>query len=393
MRSTAIDRRELLRLLAGAAAGAAAPSPLRARDRSDARLYLGACVVTGGGYRVGGFSASGAPVLDLPSPARGHSFAVRPDGRAAVLFGRRPGRFALAIDPTRGIGARRFAPPADRHFYGHGVFARDGHLLYASENDFEGARGVIGVYDAADGYARLGEFPSHGVGPHDVRLLADGETFVVANGGILTRPDLPRVKLNLPTMAPSLCYVDRRSGKLLQECRLDPGLHRLSIRHLAVGDDDTVAAAMQYEGPAGDLTPLVALHRAAPAAGGGSRRGPLRLLEAPAGILRAMKRYCGGVCFDPGGRTIAVSAPRGHLVTLWDADGAFLSALPVPDGSGVAPGARPGEILASSGRGGVFVIDVWSNRVKPLRIASFGTRRWDNHLVAAAVPPAGSSAG
>ena len=34
-----------------------------------------------------------------------------------------------------------------RHFFGHGVFSPDGKLLYATENDFEAARGVIGVYD------------------------------------------------------------------------------------------------------------------------------------------------------------------------------------------------------------------------------------------------------
>ena len=63
-------------------------------------------------------------------------------------------------------------------------------------------------------------------------------------------------------MAPSLCFVDRLSGALRHALTLDPALHQLSIRHLAVGPDDTVAAAMQYEGPAGDVVPLVALCRA-----------------------------------------------------------------------------------------------------------------------------------
>ena len=161
-------------------------------------------------------------------------------------------------------------------------------------------RGVVGVYDAVNDYRRIGELKSHGIGPHDIRLLSDGETLVVANGGIATRPDLPRVKLNLPTMAPSLCLVDRRAGTLLQERRLAPALHQLSIRHLAVGPEDTVAVAMQYEGPAGDLIPLVAVWRADEG---------LRLLRGPAADLRAMKHYCGSVCFDPSGRTIAASAP------------------------------------------------------------------------------------
>ena len=371
----AIERRAALRLLAGGVAGSLLPlSSSVEAAASGARLYLSARADTAGGYRVSGFSAEGDRFLDLPLPARGHSFAVRPGSRVAVHFARRPGRFALVLDLERSAVTRRLETPADRHFYGHGVFSNDGRLLYATENDFDGDRGVVGVYDAANDYRRIGELESHGIGPHDIRLLSDGETLVVANGGIATRPDLPRIKLNLPTMAPSLCLVDRRAGTLLQERRLDPALHQLSIRHLAVGPEDTVAVAMQYEGPAGDLVPLVAVWRGVEG---------LRLLRGPAADLRAMKHYCGSVCFDPSGRTIAASAPRGGLVTFWDVSaGRYLSSTRVPDGCGVAPGTRPAEFLASSGQGGVVVIDARSDMARPFSVSRLQNGRWDNHLVA-----------
>ena len=374
----AIERRQALRLLAGGVAGSLLPLQVRARTAAPpARLYLSARADGAGGYRASGFSASGTLLFDLPLPGRGHSFAVRPGGHTAVHFARRPGRFALVVDLARGAVDRRLETPTDRHFYGHGVFSLNGRLLYATENDFSGERGVIGVYDGADDYRRIGELESHGIGPHDIRLLSDGETLVVANGGIATRPDLPRVKLNLPTMAPSLCLIDRRDGTLLQEQKLAPALHQLSIRHLAVGPKDTVAIAMQYEGPAGDLVPLVALWR--------SNEG-LRLLRGPAAVLRAMKHYCGSVCFDPGGRTIAVSAPRGGLVTFWDVAAAhYLSSARVPDGCGVAPGKEPNEFLASSGPGGVVVIDATSGKVRPFSVSHLENGRWDNHLVAVSV--------
>ena len=179
-------------------------------------------------------------------------------------------------------------------------------------------------------------------------------------------------------MAPSLCLVDRRVGTLLQERRLDPALHQLSIRHLAVGPEDTVAVAMQYEGPAGDLVPLVAVWRGVEG---------LRLLRGPAAVMRAMKHYCGSVCFDPSGRTIAVSAPRGGIVTFWDVGaGRYLSSARVPDGCGVAPAARPAEFLATSGQGGVVVIDARSGTTRPLAIDGLKTARWDNHLVAVSTP-------
>ena len=374
----AIDRRTTLRLLAGGVAGSLLPASLRAEAGApNAPLYLSARVDAAGAYRVSGFSTDGARVFDLPLPGRGHSFAVRSDGRAAVHFARRPGRFALVLDLLRSTIARRVETPAGRHFYGHGVFSPDGRLLYATENDFDGERGVIGVYDTAQCYARVDEFPSHGIGPHEIALLSDGETLVVANGGIATHPDLPRVKLNLPTMAPSLCFVDRRSGALRRELTLDPALHRLSIRHLAMGPDDTVAVATQYEGPAQDVVPLVAVHRA---------EGGLKPLPAPLAVLRAMKNYCGSICFDPSGRTIAVSSPRGNLMTFWDVGaGRYLSSAKVSDGCGVAPGTRSGEFLASSGLGSVVVIDARSGTTRPLAVGGLESARWDNHLVVASV--------
>ena len=195
----AIERRAALRLLAGGVVGSLLPLPLDAEATEGAgavdRLYLSARADATGGYRVSSFSANGARCLDLPLPGRGHSFAVRPGGHEAVHFARRPGRFALVLDLARGTVGHTVETPGGRHFYGHGVFSRDGRRLYATENDFGGERGVVGVYDAANDYRRIGELKSHGIGPHDIRLLSDGETLVVANGGIATRPDLPRIKL------------------------------------------------------------------------------------------------------------------------------------------------------------------------------------------------------
>ena len=366
-------------LLAGGIAGALLPAHFRAEGAAPGGLlYLGARADAAGEFRASGFTADGARVFDVPLPGRGHSFAVRPDGNATVHFARRPGRFALVLDLLRSTVAHRVETPAGRHFYGHGVFSPDGRLLYATENDFDRERGVVGVYDAHAGYRRVGELPSHGIGPHEIGLLSDGETLVVANGGIATHPDLPRVKLNLPTMAPSLCFVDRRSGALRRELVLDPALHRLGIRHLAVAPNDTVAFAMQYEGSTHDRVPLVALQRG---------EGPLRLLNGPPSVIRAMKNYCGSVCFDPGGGAIAVSAPRGNLVTFWDVGtGRYLSSAKVSDGCGVAPGAGPGEFLASSGLGGVVAIGARSGTTRPLNVGGLEAARWDNHLVAAPVP-------
>lgn len=372
MPSMAIDRRSLFGALL---AGLALPPAFAKADVLPMRLYLGARRTKEGAFRVSAFTAQGVSHFDVALPGRGHSFAVRPDGAVAVHFARRPGRFARVLDLTDRQVLGDIAAPEGRHFYGHGVFAANGALLYATENDYEAERGVVGVYDASAGYRRLGELSSHGVGPHDMRLLSDGVTLAVANGGIATRPDLPRVKLNLPTMAPSLVYLDRRDGRLLEEVRLAPELHQLSIRHLAVGAGDRVAMAMQYEGPFGDPVPLVALHR----------RGeqPL-LLEASRPVLRRMKQYSGGAAFDRAGRVLAVSAPRGNRLVFWDAlEGRFLSSVDLADGCGIAPAEAPGQFLASSGVGGVIVVDAASGTSRRLDSDFLDASQWDNHLMAA----------
>ncbi|SLN75878.1 DUF1513 domain-containing protein [Oceanibacterium hippocampi] len=377
MHSTAIDRRRLLAGLAGAAALPILPRPLAAASRGP--LYLGGRLDDQGQYRVSGFRADGDTAFDLQLPARGHALASAPGGAVAVIFARRPGTFALVLDLHAGTVSHEIASPDGRHFFGHGVFDPDGRLLYATENDHEAGRGVLGIYDREQGYRRIGEIPTYGIGPHELRLLADGTTLVVANGGILTDPALPRVKLNLPTMTPSLVYLDRRDGRKLGEFRLPAELHQLSIRHIAVGRDARVGIAMQYQGPAGDPVPLIATHRGS---------AEIRPIEAPARLLKGMKHYCGSAAFDRTGRILAISAPRGNLLSFWDAeDGRLLSSATIPDGCGVTATARAGEFLASSGQGGVARIDALTGTVTPIRAVGLDTvldtGHWDNHLATA----------
>ena len=343
-------------------------------------IYLGASA-TGGNFQISGFTSAGIIKYQLPLPVRGHAFAIAPCKQSAVVFARRPGRYACAFNLIEGKITNEFSTPENRHFYGHGVFSKDGCLLYATENNFQEGVGTIGIYDSQQSYRRVGEIQSYGIGPHEIRLLSDGDTLVVANGGILTHPDLPRVKLNLPSMSSSLCYVDRHSGRLLQKVQPDSSLFQLGIRHIDVSKFDTVAIAGQYEGPAGNLVPLVALHHIQGVPNSESNHD-LQFLAAPRKVLRAMKQYCGSVCFDSSGQVCAVSAPRGNLITFWDTfTGNFLSAVKVQDSSGVAPGEQAGEFLASSGNGEVFVVNSHSSNKFLLKIHDFKPDHWDNHLM------------
>ena len=85
-------------------------------------------------------------------------------------------------------------------------------MLFTTENDYNGKRGVLGIRDSQS-LQPVGEYATDGLDPHDVQLLPDGKTLVVANGGIETHPDFGRRKLNLDTMQPSLVYLDSETGK------------------------------------------------------------------------------------------------------------------------------------------------------------------------------------
>jgi uncharacterized protein len=273
------------------------------------------------------------------------------------------------FEPRGGLVLRRFDTPPDRHFFGHGVFDPTGRFLFATENDVTGGQGVLGVYDAADKYRRLGELPAHGIGPHDVALLPDGRTLAVANGGILTRPETGRAKLNLDSMRPSLNYVEAESGRLLEERGLPHDLRQLSIRHLVQGAGGVVAAGMQWEGDPARLVPLVALDHGA----------GLVPLQAPPEALGAMAGYVGSVAFDRAGELVAASCPRGNRVAFWRAeDGRFLRTVEIADGCAVGPAGEPERFVVASGLGLVLEVDARTGAATP-----WGERApvaYDNHL-------------
>jgi hypothetical protein len=280
----------------------------------------------------------------------------------------------VIFDPLSPAPARRIDAPAGRHFYGHGVYSLEGRWLFACENDYDNARGCIGVYDATAGYRREGELEAYAIGPHEMALLSDGRTLVVANGGILTHPDRGRRKLNIDTMQPSLAYIDTQSGALLHDHRLAANLHQLSIRHLAVTPDDAVGFVMQYEGPRNRLVPLVGLHRG---------EEEIFLPEAGEDLLRSMRQYCGSAAVDVSGRVLAASAPRGGRVTFWSVtERRYLGAQVLSDGCGVTASGKPGGFLLSSGFGKLLHHNALSGKTRALHDPDAAAVAWDNHLVA-----------
>jgi hypothetical protein len=358
-----LDRRSLLLSLASSAAMLALPE--RAAAALEPECFAASRRDDRGNFSAALFTLSG-DLRAVELPERGHDITLKPDGSEWVAFARRPGRFGVAIP----LGSRPpvwFASKPDRHFFGHGVFSADGKLLYTTENDYQRAAGAIGVRDATDGYKQIGEFPAHGMEPHDIALLADGRTMVIANGGIETHPDRGD-ELNLASMQPSLVYVDLATGDLLEEQRLSPELHQLSIRHLAIAADGIVVFGCQYRGPEEDAPALIGFHR----------RGETPVIvEAPGETQMALRNYIGSVAADSAGGIVAASAPKGGLITYWDvAARRYLGVSDLNDGCGLAPTHRNARFLLTSGEGWLATAEAGGAMTR--QISGF---QWDNHAI------------
>lgn len=367
MRSMAIDRRNFL--IGG---GVAALAPRLAGAQScPQHLFVAACRDETGSYAAVAYAEGCGLGHRVTLPGRGHDLVQRPGTHECVVFARRPGTFAIAFHLDGSVAPVEFRTRADRHFYGHGAFSPDGRLLYTSENDFDAARGVIGVRDATAGYRQIGEFESGGLEPHDICILGDGRTLVAANGGIETHPSSERKNLNVAGMDPSLSYIDLTTGDVLEVHRLPPSLHKLSIRHLALAHDDTVFLGCQYEGPASEHPALIGFHR---------RGEVLRLIETAGRTYRAMQNYIGSVSADASGEFIAATSPRGGLALIVDAASRrIISQTQLADVCGVAPRHTGASFLFASGSGDIAS---WSRPASSVALATTHENvAWDNHMI------------
>ncbi|MEO9615417.1 MAG: DUF1513 domain-containing protein [Nitratireductor sp.] len=356
-----LNRRALLAAAGtGLLAWIGAPRALAGPGREAA--FAAAYKDRDGRFGVALIARDGAIRARVALPDRGHDIACDRAARRAVAFARRPGYFAVVFDLNRRAEPVTLQAAPGRHFFGHGVFSPDGRLLYATENDFEAARGLIGVYDATDGFRRVGEFDTHGMDPHELLLMPDGRTLAVANGGIETHPDFGRAKLNLATMRPSLVFLDRIHGTLVETHRLAADLYQLSIRHMAVDGSGRCWFGCQYEGPRGDVPPLVGLARPGDA---------IRLLDLPGEAWAGFGNYVGSVACNPTADSVAVTSPRGNLLATFDAaSGELVGRERLEEVCGLA--AQAGGFFATAGTGAIRPANGKPEHVDLV---------WDNHVL------------
>lgn len=342
------------------ALAAAMAAPRMGWAAAGSPAYL-AAAKQGDAFALHGLSDTGESLFHIALPARGHAACAHPRRAEAVAFARRPGTYALVIDCVAGGILVQLTPPDGRQFNGHGVFDVTGDLLMTSEVVADGSAGRIGLWDAANGYARLGEWSSGGIGPHDIRRLSDGR-LIIANGGIQTDPS-DRTKLNIETMRPNLAVLSP-DGAIQSVQELSPDLSKNSIRHLSVTSDDRVAFAMQWEGDLAEIVPIAGIWQA----------GQITLCDMDPVAGAAMRGYGGSIAWNRAGDAFAITSPKGGAALILDAAGRQQALLLRDEVCGAA--ALGDAFILTDGLGGV-----WGADGAALSALSHGDALWDNHLI------------
>ncbi len=318
-----------------------------------------------------GYTLLGEQLFATPVAERCHDICMHPFLPLAVFVGRRPSTESYLVDLQSGQLLQTFITPSNRHFQGHAVFDRSGERLYSTENDtVEPGRGVIGVWQlsSAQRLQRATELSSHGVGPHQLLWLPDGQTLVVANGGIRTESG-SREELNLDAMEPSLVLMNT-SGECLSKELLADTMN--SIRHLAVANDGTVIAVQQYQGAMQERIDLLAVKRPGQA---------FQVFPVAEQQRSKMQQYAASVAIHDELRLVAMTAPRGARVFVWDLDSAELRLdAPFPDCAGVAASAQ--GFVVTSGVGRCRAYDCRSAKIS-MRPLDLPAGLWDNHALLA----------
>ncbi|MGQ7845536.1 DUF1513 domain-containing protein [Granulosicoccus sp. 3-233] len=296
------------------------------------------------------FDEQARRIASIPLSARAHGAASHRASHQACLFARRPGLYLHAFDRRDPERHLTVAPVAGRHFYGHGSYSADGRLLFATENDFDAQRGVLGIYDTAAGYQRLGEMDTGGTGPHEVVRIPGSALLIVANGGIHTHPDTGREKLNIDSMAPSLTVVDSRNGDLLARHVLPAEWHQVSLRHLAVDVEGNVWFAGQYEGAEaviGGLAGVMSVDRSLRSFQRGRSSQGLSLVELPADLQQRTSHYLSSVAVA-GDHVLFTSSKGGLMFSVDRVSAQLLETLSVRDCSGVSVIPADTDAVAAS---------------------------------------------
>lgn len=310
---------------------------------------------------------------------RGHGMCQNPQKpQEVIMFSRRPGTMAVRVNTISGEVDHQFHSLKDHHMHGHGCYSADGAELFYTESNYVTGEGKITVRDAATLEFKR-SMNSFGIGPHEMALMPDGKTLVVANGGLRTHPDTGRKVLNYETMRSTLTYINSETGQLVSEHTV--GESKASIRHLDVAADGTVAVALQVQRKAmGDdhLVSLAAVHKPGQT---------LQMLKAPESLIHRLNDYMGSVKISSQNRMAAFTSPKGNMALFWHLDDLTLQGFHVfDDVCGLTLSADEHYFVLSNSAGKIHQIDTNTLEENTGKRLYFADKSWDNHMMTVKIP-------
>lgn len=341
----------------------------------NSNTWLSALGKAPGGFSLGWVTQPSHQLITAPANFRGHGILQTTPNRA-LMIARKPGQWLLEVDLRSGHVVRRQQCPQALFFEGHAC--TDGELLFTTESDRQTGAGRVGIYDLTT-LQRLGEHSTHSIGPHEIKLMPNRNTLVVANGGLHSLPDQGRQPVNTATMQSSLSYLDKTSGHIQEQQQIEE--RKASIRHLDVAADGTVAFGLQVQ--------RAALHHSRPLALTGlHQRGQTpQLLTAPEPLLLKLHDYIGSVTISQRSRTLGVTSPKGNLAVFWHLDSQkLLGWHPLHDVCGLAVNRDQSRFILTSGAGQLRQLDAFSLQEIPAARLHLPGAHWDNHLTRIDLP-------
>lgn len=292
----------------------------------------------------------GDPYRTIEMDFFGHGFAEDPrrPGRAVIF--EKKGAGCCEVDLREGKVTRPITTTADRAFYGHGAFSRDGQVLFATENRLDTKDGLVCIRDA-ETLREIGQFPTYGKSPHDCHLVDEGRTLVITNGG-------GPLEMTTAEGAPCVSFVDVRSTKLLE--RLVFETPQINAGHLALsGRNDLVTVSAPRDGLPTTARGGVTLR---------SGKGRFVTMTTPPEVTSRMVGESLSLCIDEASSVVGVTNPDGNIVTFWDIPGQrFVKKLDLPAPRGLTKTLNEEYLVLSYGAGTLALIAPGRLELMPLR--------------------------
>lgn len=263
--------------------------------------------------------------LDLNQTAQGsdfypvdfkiHGIAFHPQQQNIMAFFEKKGPGGCIFDLKNPTATKTIPALKGHAFYGHGCFSKSGDVLFCTENDLSTREGKLVVRDGKD-FSIRESFPTYGMNPHDCQLVHDGSVLAVTNGGSEISGKSPG----------SVTYIDVQSEKLLEKIEIPN--ERLNAGHFALSShNELVVVSAPRDGLDTDDLGGVSFK---------PKSSVINSIKEPNTVVQRMKSEALSVAIDESNETVAVTHPRGGMVTFWDLHGKFKKQIDIDYPRGVS---------------------------------------------------------